>query len=268
MVRIDRKHLTRSVLGASLAFLRVCIVALGLPGVALSAGAAGKKSIPPRQPTFREFIDALWPNAQERGVSRATFDNAFAGLAFDPKVVANAQSQPEFVRPIWEYIASAVTPDRIERGRDRARSEDLGSPGPRRPLASTKRYSWASGGWRRTLAVLPGRTLSFRRLRVSLTPIYRATTFETNCSRRLPYSRRATSLRPSCAALGQARWGRRSSCLRAIWPTPSPSSATIDATFGRAKRTLSARPRIIWRNMAGQGVSPGGSRFGCRQNSG
>ena len=125
MVRIDRKHLTRSVLGASLAFLRVCIVALGLSGVALSAGAAGKKSIPPRQPTFREFIDALWPNAQERGVSRATFDNAFAGLAFDPKVVANAQSQPEFVRPIWEYIASAVTPDRIERGRDRARSEDL-----------------------------------------------------------------------------------------------------------------------------------------------
>ena len=125
MVRIDRKHLTCSVLGASLAFLRVCIVALGLPGVALSAGAADKKSIPPPQPTFREFIDALWPNAQERGVSRATFDNAFAGLAFDPKVVANAQSQPEFVRPIWEYIASAVTPDRIERGRDRARSEDL-----------------------------------------------------------------------------------------------------------------------------------------------
>jgi lytic murein transglycosylase len=125
MVRIDRKHLRPSFPAASLAFLRVCIVALGLSGVAFSAGAAGKKSIPPPQPTFREFINALWPSAQERGISRATFDTAFARVAFDPKVVASAQSQPEFVRPIWDYIASAVAPDRIERGRDRARSEDL-----------------------------------------------------------------------------------------------------------------------------------------------
>ena len=29
------------------------------------------------------------------------------------------------MRPIWDYVASAVTPDRIERGRDKARSESL-----------------------------------------------------------------------------------------------------------------------------------------------
>ena len=79
----------------------------------------------PHQPTFREFVDALWPLAEDRGVSRATFDNAFAGVAFDPKVVASAESQPEFVRPIWDYVASAVSADRVERGRDRARSESL-----------------------------------------------------------------------------------------------------------------------------------------------
>jgi membrane-bound lytic murein transglycosylase B len=124
MARIDGKQRTRPFLGASLAILGALIVALGLSAAAFSASAANKP-VRPHQPSFREFIDALWPLAEERGVSRATFDNAFAGVAFDPKVVASAQSQPEFVRPIWDYVASAVTPDRVERGRDRARSESF-----------------------------------------------------------------------------------------------------------------------------------------------
>ena len=36
-----------------------------------------------------------------------------------------AESQPEFVRPIWDYVASAVSADRVERGRERARSQSL-----------------------------------------------------------------------------------------------------------------------------------------------
>src|SRR5262249_15763822 len=99
--------------GAGLEPLRVFIIALGLSGLALSASAAAtNKPAGPHQPTFREFIDALWPLAEARGVSRATFDSAFAGVSFDPKVVASAQSQPEFVRPIWDYLASAVSAGR------------------------------------------------------------------------------------------------------------------------------------------------------------
>ena len=30
------------------------------------------------------------------------------------------EAQPEFVRPIWDYVASAVSADRIERGRAKA----------------------------------------------------------------------------------------------------------------------------------------------------
>ncbi len=123
MARIRNERGRRPV---RLALLRGVIVALALSSVALSAGAAaGAKSVSPHQPTFREFVDALWPLAEGRGVSRATFDNAFAGVAFDPKVVAGAESQPEFARPIWDYVAGAVSADRIERGRDRARSESL-----------------------------------------------------------------------------------------------------------------------------------------------
>ena len=112
--------------GAALTLLRAFVGALALSGVAFSAGAAAPNKITGSQPAaFRGFIETLWPLAQARGVSRPTFDSAFAGVTFDPKVAASAESQPEFVRPIWDYVASAVSADRIQRGRDKARSEAL-----------------------------------------------------------------------------------------------------------------------------------------------
>jgi membrane-bound lytic murein transglycosylase B len=112
--------------GASSILAHAFIVALGLSGSALSAGAAAPSKITgSQQAAFRGFIETLWPLAEARGVSRPTFDSAFAGVTFDPTVVASARSQPEFVRPIWDYVASAVSADRIQRGRDRARSEAL-----------------------------------------------------------------------------------------------------------------------------------------------
>ena len=112
--------------GAALTLLRAFVGALALSGVAFSAGTAAPNKITGSQPAaFRGFIETLWPLAQARGVSRPTFNSAFAGVTFDPKVAASAESQPEFVRPIWDYVASAVSADRIQRGRDKARSEAL-----------------------------------------------------------------------------------------------------------------------------------------------
>ncbi len=37
-------------------------------------------------------------------------------MAFDPKVVAHTETQAEFVKPIWEYLASAVSARRVEQG--------------------------------------------------------------------------------------------------------------------------------------------------------
>ena len=44
-------------------------------------------------------------------------------MTFDPGVVAHTTAQAEFVRPIWRYLASAVTKARIERGRAKAAQE-------------------------------------------------------------------------------------------------------------------------------------------------
>jgi len=67
--------------------------------------------------SFQLFVEGLWPQAQARGVSRRTFDVAFKGVTYDPKVIAHTGTQAEFVKPIWEYLASAVSARRIERGR-------------------------------------------------------------------------------------------------------------------------------------------------------
>jgi membrane-bound lytic murein transglycosylase B len=117
--------------GAASILAHALIVTLGLSGAAFSAGATapskitGSKISGFHQVAFRGFIETLWPLAEARGVSRPTFDSAFAGVTFDPTVAASAGSQPEFVRPIWDYVAGAVTADRIQRGRESARSEAL-----------------------------------------------------------------------------------------------------------------------------------------------
>ncbi len=122
---IARKSRLRSP-GGVRTLRRLCALALAFSLLALSASAATtKRPVHPhghRHP-FEEFIASLWPLAEQRGVSRATFDRAFAGVAFDPKIIALTEKQPEVVRPIWDYVASAVAADRIERGRAKADAE-------------------------------------------------------------------------------------------------------------------------------------------------
>jgi membrane-bound lytic murein transglycosylase B len=122
---------------AALALVRVCFVALMLSSLGLPANAAASKRsvharerafeefVAAREHAFEEFVAALWPLAEQRGVSRATFVRAFAGVSFDPKVVAMTGAQPEFVLPIWDYVAAAVSVDRIERGRKKADAESV-----------------------------------------------------------------------------------------------------------------------------------------------
>ena len=85
--------------------------------------AIAKTSQKPNSQSFQNFIADLWPLAQARGVSREIFDSAFKGVTFDAGVVAHTKTQAEFVKPIWVYLASAVSPSRIERGQGKAEAE-------------------------------------------------------------------------------------------------------------------------------------------------
>jgi membrane-bound lytic murein transglycosylase B len=67
---------------------------------------------------FEAFIQSLWPRVQAAGVSRSLFDAAFAGITEpDPAVLKLAQTQPEFTSTTSAYLAKAVTPIRIDTGK-------------------------------------------------------------------------------------------------------------------------------------------------------
>jgi membrane-bound lytic murein transglycosylase B len=120
---------TRRARSSAFVFLILGAATLALHLVATPAAAASHIKPKPAAPakatpaahSFRLFIDSLWPQAQTQGVSRQTFDLAFKGVTFDPKVVAHTETQAEFVKPIWEYLASAVSANRIERAANAAK---------------------------------------------------------------------------------------------------------------------------------------------------
>jgi membrane-bound lytic murein transglycosylase B len=111
--------------------LRVVSMALALQLAAAPAMAASHAKPKAAAPTkaavsgaFQQYIEGLWPQAQARGISRQTFDLAFKGVTYDARVVAHTNAQAEFVKPIWQYLASAVTARRIEQGEGVAREYD------------------------------------------------------------------------------------------------------------------------------------------------
>jgi membrane-bound lytic murein transglycosylase B len=88
-----------------------------------SATANTRSAIVRTDPAFAKFVADLWPLAQAHGVSQQTFDRAFKGVSFDSRVVALSRNQAEFSEPVWQYLASAVSDSRIERGRAHAKAE-------------------------------------------------------------------------------------------------------------------------------------------------
>lgn len=74
---------------------------------------------------FRTFIAAFRTDAIQAGVDPQLYDSATSTIARDPRVEALNLEQPEFSKPIWEYLASVLSPGRIEAGQ-----QLLGADGP------------------------------------------------------------------------------------------------------------------------------------------
>ncbi len=83
---------------------------------AASLGPASAQTAPQAGSAFHLFLENLWPQAQARGIGRATFDAAFAGLSEDPSAAAEIGKQREFEQTLSAYFQAAVSATRIAHG--------------------------------------------------------------------------------------------------------------------------------------------------------
>ncbi|MFM9270678.1 lytic murein transglycosylase [Halomonas elongata] len=68
---------------------------------------------------FETWLADFRRQARGEGIDEATLARALDGLRYRPRVIELDGSQPEFVRPIWEYLDSAVSASRVKKGRER-----------------------------------------------------------------------------------------------------------------------------------------------------
>ncbi len=102
--------------------------AVALAGCTTSAGQTVAPQPAPRPAaeaarnyaSFAEWRGAFRARALAAGISPATFDRAFAGVEPNARVLELDAYQPEFTRPIWEYLDSAVSDTRVATGRQKA----------------------------------------------------------------------------------------------------------------------------------------------------
>ena len=76
---------------------------------------------------FSRWVAEFSARARTAGIDEATLHSAFDTVRFVPSAIASDRAQPEFTRSVWDYLDSAVSPQRIARGQ--ARLQQLRSAG-------------------------------------------------------------------------------------------------------------------------------------------
>lgn len=109
----------------SLALLTACLLSACADAPAatpLQANVTDQQATPDfPQPTqsFEDWRNGFRSLALAKGIDAQTFDQAFAGVEPDPAVITADRSQPEFTRPVWEYLAGALTAARVRNGQSK-----------------------------------------------------------------------------------------------------------------------------------------------------
>ena len=67
---------------------------------------------------FAAFVHDFRAEAIRAGVKPETYDASMAGISRNQRVEDLNTQQPEFVRPVWQYLDTAVSPQRISKGQD------------------------------------------------------------------------------------------------------------------------------------------------------
>ena len=108
--------------------VKVALATAALTLVAAPPAAAKRRHHPhtaearppsPQDIKFAQFIQDFRATALAAGITPANYDLAMGGLHRAASIENLTQSQPEFAKPIWSYLDSAVSPSRISDGRQK-----------------------------------------------------------------------------------------------------------------------------------------------------
>ncbi|WP_166673721.1 lytic murein transglycosylase [Rhodovulum visakhapatnamense] len=88
------------------------------PAVAAAlAEAVAADTIADEARGFPGWIAGFRGRALAQGIAPGVFDLAFEGVTFQADVIRRDRNQSEFVKPIWDYLDSAVSETRVQNGR-------------------------------------------------------------------------------------------------------------------------------------------------------
>jgi lytic murein transglycosylase len=76
---------------------------------------------------FARWVAEFSTRARAAGVDEATLHSAFDNVRLVPSAIVSDRAQPEFTRAVWDYLDSAVSPQRVSRGE--AKLQQLRSDG-------------------------------------------------------------------------------------------------------------------------------------------
>ncbi|AHL77004.1 murein transglycosylase [Stutzerimonas stutzeri] len=107
--------------GSALSIMVACAAEPVTPGQPLPASSGRTSSewseIAPSPQSFTQWRDTFRSEALQAGISAQVFDRAFAGVTPDPSVIIADRSQPEFTRPVWQYLNGALSRQRVDGGK-------------------------------------------------------------------------------------------------------------------------------------------------------
>ena len=89
-----------------------------IPSTAEAKPAPSESGELEHQNKFARWVADFSTEARAAGITDATLHLAFDNVSFLPRVTESDRAQPEFTRTVWAYLDSAVSAQRITRGKD------------------------------------------------------------------------------------------------------------------------------------------------------
>lgn len=87
------------------------------PPAAPAAAPAPAPAVSPADARFYAFIRDFRTEAIAAGIRPETYDASMAGIRRNPRVEELNRKQPEFIKPVWQYLDTTVSPARVANGK-------------------------------------------------------------------------------------------------------------------------------------------------------